>query len=197
LLLYVIDGVRWNAGPAVNLLVMLHILKSYLNPHSVWPMIAATMAPFRRLWKPWLTVFRGIATHDHVRKEGDISSVFVSLSGQSPNVLPPKYAEIKVNIIQGRQDRIAASWCRLLKRLSTENSTIASRGPAIVPQIEFKDLERDSTAFKDAVRTRGVAIIRGVVPMAEARAYKEEIEEYIALNPGTKGLFSVNYRPLG
>jgi hypothetical protein len=128
------------------------------------------------------------ATHtDTSRKEGDISSVFVSLSGVKPEPLPERFANIKRQLIQGNEERLSASWQRLLEQLAVENETVKQRGPNIIPQIQFSDLKNASEEFIEETKKRGVAVIKSVIPENEARGYKEEVEEYVRLNPSTRG----------
>lgn len=123
------------------------------------------------------------------RKEGDISSVFVSLSGDGKAApLDERFADQKKKLIAGRGDQLKRSWDRLLCKLKDEVETIEQSGSDIIPSINFKDIPAAPRSFHDELRKRGVAIIRGVVPEAEARGYKEEIEAYARANPGTKGM---------
>jgi len=64
---------------------------------------------------------------------------------------------------------------------------VKQKGPAIIPSIQFQDLQNPSKEFIADIKKRGVAVIRGVVPENEARAHKNEVEEYVKLNPWTKG----------
>lgn len=121
------------------------------------------------------------------KKEGDISSVFVSLSGASATPLPERFANIKRNLISGNENHVRASWYRLLERLAVENEIVSRQGPAVIPQINFRDLSKPPNEFINEVKKRGVAVVKGVVPEDEARAYKTEVEEYVKANPGTKG----------
>lgn len=122
------------------------------------------------------------------KKEGDISSVFVSLSGDGAGTqLPPRFATMKKALLQCSREQMTASWTTLLERLREENHLVKERGPAIVPSIDFTDIDRPSATFQDELKKRGVAVVRGVVPQTEARGYKTEVEEYIKLNPWTKG----------
>ena len=123
------------------------------------------------------------------KKEGDISSVFVSLSGADRPPLPDRFRQIKNSLIAGREDKVVTSWNRLLEELRKENETIAAQGSAVIPTIEFHDLESEIERLKPEIQKRGAAVIRGVVPEPEARAYKSEIEEYVKKNPSTKGKF--------
>ena len=67
---------------------------------------------------------RHMGTHAQAtRKEGDISSVFVSLSGVTPDPLPQRFADIKRQLIQGNESAVTASWKRLLEQLAIENET--------------------------------------------------------------------------
>ena len=132
---------------------------------------------------------RSLATQAKAaKKEGDISSVFVSLSGAGPARLPSRFADIKRQLIQGNEGRLLESWQRLLGQLSEENEIVAQKGPNVVPQIEFEDLGKPSTDFLNEVKKRGVAVIRGVIPVDEARGYKSEVEKYVKANPWTKGM---------
>ena len=130
---------------------------------------------------------RSMASQTTSKKEGDISSVFVSLSGSPTAPLPARFADMKRDLIRGKEDRLVRSWQRLLSRLISENETVAQLGPKSIPQVEFKDLNNVSEDFITEVKKRGVAVIRGVIPQDEARGYKEEIEAYIRANPWTKG----------
>lgn len=120
------------------------------------------------------------------KKEGDISSVFVSLSGTATQPLPQRFAELKTRLISGHVEAVHASWIRLLSALHTEIPLIASLGTRAIPDIEFGDLDHASEAFKQEHRARGVAVIRNVVSVQEALGYKEDVKRYIAANPRTK-----------
>ena len=134
---------------------------------------------------------RRLATHTKVKEEGDISSVFVSLSGASPTALPERFADIKRQLVRGKESQISSSWKRLLKQLSVENKHVAEKGPAVVPQIDFNDLSKPSADTIDQIKKRGAAVVRGVIPEQEARGYKDEVEEYVRANPWTKGKVSL------
>ncbi|KAJ5670507.1 uncharacterized protein N7477_005870 [Penicillium maclennaniae] len=123
------------------------------------------------------------------RKEGDIPSVFVSLSGdQKAPPLPERFADQKKRLIAGHEDQLKRSWDRLLCKLRDEIGAIVERGFGIIPSIDFKDLHVAPKYFHDELKKRGVAVIRGVISETEARGYKDEIEAYVQANPDTKGL---------
>ncbi|ESZ98223.1 hypothetical protein SBOR_1399 [Sclerotinia borealis F-4128] len=123
------------------------------------------------------------------KKEGDISDVFVSLSGAEATHLPERFAVIKRNLIHDHEEAVQASFTRLINRLMYENPKIAKLGPRIIPCVNFQDVV-DKNVSKDVLqdmRDKGVLVIRGVVDEKVARGYKEEVEEYVKLNPSTKG----------
>jgi hypothetical protein len=132
------------------------------------------------------------ATQPHIsralRAEGDISSVFASLSGNEAVPLPTRFADIKSSLIHGHEPEITASWSRLLSSLRTEIDHISSAGSDIIPSLGFSDIGNHSRVhpFANSLRKRGVAIIRGVVPEEEALKWKSEIGDYIVANPQTK-----------
>ena len=120
---------------------------------------------------------------------GDISSVFPSLSGLQSPPLPPRFADLKRRIIKGHEERVWASWERLLAALRQEIDVIKALGSRVIPEIEFRDMHNmeKRTAFGDGLRKRGVGLIRGVVSEREALGWKELLKRYIQTNPSTKG----------
>ncbi|KAG6021860.1 hypothetical protein E4U41_002380 [Claviceps citrina] len=120
------------------------------------------------------------------RKEGDISDAFASLSGARRDALPDRFRRLKCDLVRGRAGRIADGWTRLLGALRRENEVIARRGSDVIPQVDFANLDAGCRALGDEIKRRGAVVVRGVVPAAEARAYKDEVEEYVGRNPGTR-----------
>ncbi|PWY88267.1 DUF1479-domain-containing protein [Aspergillus heteromorphus CBS 117.55] len=84
--------------------------------------------------------------------------------------VPAKSADQIKRLIARRQEQVKRSWARLLKS-------------DVIPSIDFKDIQAAPRSFQNELRKRGVAVIRGVVPEEEARAYKKEIEAYFPANP--------------
>lgn len=127
------------------------------------------------------------------KEEGDISSVFVSLSGAKPTPLPERFADIKRNLIRGHEEAVQASFTRLIEQLAIENRKVAELGPKIIPSVTFKDVIEKTVSeeqLKD-MRDKGALVIRGVVDETTARGYKQEVEDYVKLNPSTKGKLSL------
>ncbi|TVY45959.1 Uncharacterized protein LSUB1_G000205 [Lachnellula subtilissima] len=122
------------------------------------------------------------------RKEGDISSVFASLSGTEATPLPARFASIKQSLLLPHAPAIVASWSRLLSSLRSEISEIATAGSDIIPSIDFEEIHNHSRVqpFANSLRKRGAAIIRGVVPEEQALGWKSEIRDYLIANPQTK-----------
>lgn len=129
------------------------------------------------------------STTSSPKAAGDISSVFPSLSGVVSEPLPARFADLKARLIHGYEDRVRASWERLLSDLREETEIIRALGPSVVPKINFKDINNveKRTAFRDALRKRGVAVVRGVVTEKEALDWKELLKRYVKTNPSTKG----------
>jgi hypothetical protein len=61
------------------------------------------------------TATRGLASLTMAKKEGDISSVFVSLSGAAPTPLAGRFADIKRQLIRSSEDSLLASWKKTAK----------------------------------------------------------------------------------
>jgi hypothetical protein len=135
------------------------------------------------------TLRRALATAAaaQAKREGDISDAFASMADAAPAPLPDSYRRLKLDLVRGRETAIRRGWAQLLRALREQNGMIAAKGPGIVPEVEFQDLERGLAEKKADIRLRGVVVVRGVVPEGEARAYKEEVEEYVRMNPATRG----------
>ncbi|OCL04273.1 hypothetical protein AOQ84DRAFT_122160 [Glonium stellatum] len=136
--------------------------------------------------RPAVAQLRTAATQAQ-KRAGDISDAFQSLSGQQFAPLAPHYAQLKAQLIKGREDAIRESWERLLRDLQEEIPAIIELGSKVIPEIDFKDIGNPSESFKQEHRKRGVAVVRGVVPEKEALQWKEDLREYIRKNPHTKG----------
>ncbi|KAJ9145423.1 DUF1479-domain-containing protein [Pleurostoma richardsiae] len=121
------------------------------------------------------------------KKEGDISDSFASLSGLAPEPLPDRFRELKLSLAQGHEAQMDKSWRKLLRRLREENEIVAREGPAVIPEVQYRNLDNDLARLNETIRKRGAAVIRGVIPEDEARAYKTEIEKYVRKNPHTRG----------
>ncbi|KAI1090208.1 DUF1479-domain-containing protein [Rostrohypoxylon terebratum] len=114
---------------------------------------------------------------------------FLSLQDPDPIPLPERFAEIKRKLIAGNEKAVADSFYRLLSQLRKEADRIAAAGSDIIPTIDYIDIHNPTKVaiFRDALRKRGVAIIRRVVPSNVALLWKEETQEYLRHNPPTKG----------
>ncbi|KAK5289664.1 hypothetical protein LTR99_001630 [Exophiala xenobiotica] len=118
------------------------------------------------------------------KEAGDISSVFPSLSGKKPDPLPPRFSDLKRSLIKGNEEALTESWHRLLASLKTEIEEIRSEGSNVIPSIDYQDVAAGTVpqAKLNALRHRGTAVIRNVVPRHEAVAFKQQAQEYIAAN---------------
>ena len=121
------------------------------------------------------------------KREGNISDAFASLSGQACAPLPDRFRELKLDLVRGHEEAIVASWERLLGELRHENAIVRSVGSAVVPEVGYGELDAGLERLKADITKRGVVVVRGVIPEAEARAYKTELEDYIRKNPHTRG----------
>ena len=156
--------------------------------HSLRPRTPAAWRRFHRL-NPLLGV--AALNTQSTRPTGDISSVFPSLSGTATPPLPDRFASLKQRLISGHEDAVRESWHRLLADLRRETEVIRSAGSSIVPEISFSDIKHHNTStmteFRDCLKKRGVAIIRGVVTEQEALGWKELVKRYIQMNPSVTG----------
>ena len=71
-----------------------------------------------------------------------------------------------------------------IKREVDEIAAVRAKGGNVVPVLDFKEVEagRVSEATRAELRKRGVAVVRGVYPRAQAEAWNAELGEYLAKN---------------
>jgi hypothetical protein len=86
------------------------------------------------------------------------------------------------------------SWHRLLKSLREEYGLVKTLGSRVLPEIDFKDIDKSSDAFGNELRKRGTGLVRGVVSEDEALEWKEDIKAYVKNNPHTKGIKYIEKR---
>lgn len=105
-----------------------------------------------------------------------------------PLPLPERFARLKRKLVAGHEAAITESWYRLLRRLREEADRIAAVGTDIVPTIDYLDMHdpERAAAFAEALKQRGVAVVRRVVPPNVAAAWKEETLEYVDQGPSPK-----------
>jgi hypothetical protein len=120
------------------------------------------------------------------KREGDISDAFASLSGLQFTKLDPRFAQLKRTLAAGHEEALQTSWTRLLLSLREEIPLIREQKSAVIPEIDFQDLDAASPEFRAEHKKRGVAVIRNVLPEREVLELKRELREYIARNPQTK-----------
>ena len=146
---------------------------------------------------------RRIASVSHAKKEGDISNVFVSLSGAAVKPLEPRFQSMKLDLIAGNEEAVRDSFSRLLRVLRDEIEEIHARGSAIIPEIEFSALsDNPPQNFIKSHRDRGVAVVRGVVSEKEAEGWLEITRAYLNANrstrafpPGKPAVFELYWSP--
>ncbi|KAI1435549.1 hypothetical protein GGR50DRAFT_694084 [Xylaria sp. CBS 124048] len=116
----------------------------------------------------------------------NITSIFDTAE---PISLSSRFAKLKRNMIACREKDVADSFYRLLRALNKEANDIAVRGSDVIPTIDYIDIDdsEKASAFRKALRKRGVAVIKRVVPASVAETWKEETLDYIADNPQTTG----------
>ncbi|KAJ7918667.1 hypothetical protein B0H13DRAFT_1992415 [Mycena leptocephala] len=91
------------------------------------------------------------------KDEGDISVVFTSLR----------------------------PWKEVLEALEVETARIAEQGESIVPQIPIESIHKGlSTEEISSIRAAGCVLVKGAVPKEEAVSWKQDIQDYVAANPG-------------
>ncbi|RXW18802.1 hypothetical protein EST38_g7055 [Candolleomyces aberdarensis] len=125
------------------------------------------------------------------KREGDIASLFTSLSGEKDDSLPKRYSDLKKRLINSpeAEQSLVNGWKRLLAFLRENNPMWAEKGTTNIPQVRYDDLieGNNTSAAARAIRDCGSVIVKGAVDRESALAWKEGLREYIKKNPEVKG----------
>ncbi|EIN03971.1 DUF1479-domain-containing protein [Punctularia strigosozonata HHB-11173 SS5] len=116
----------------------------------------------------------------HIKSEGDISTVFSSLSSEEPYQWPTRFVALKKEIWK---DELIESWRQVLAELEVATEEIEARGNELIPQVTRDEvvagLKREQV---DAIKRVGTVVVQSVVPEEEAVAWKKELLAYISEN---------------
>ncbi|OCF34714.1 hypothetical protein I316_03757 [Kwoniella heveanensis BCC8398] len=133
----------------------------------------------------------GAGAPRQARSEGDISSVFASLSGEEAKPLPPRFIDLKRQIIgdEANQRALTDSWVRLCDRLGQAGEEIERKKQDCIPQIAYEELTSPSpsTSTLSALKRAGSFVVRGVVDEETATGWLKGCEKYIGDNPQVRG----------
>ncbi|RMZ83537.1 hypothetical protein DV738_g1082, partial [Chaetothyriales sp. CBS 135597] len=118
------------------------------------------------------------------KEAGDISSVFLSLSGKAHEPLPARFSDVKKRLISGNEDAVKASWHRLLSVLRQQIDQIQDKNNSLIPSIDYNEVAQGQVSPDDlaAIKHRGLAIVRNVMPAQHALDLKAEVQDYIKAN---------------
>ncbi|RKU48292.1 hypothetical protein DL546_007490 [Coniochaeta pulveracea] len=111
---------------------------------------------------------------------------------REPIALQPRFGEIKRRIMASNPSALVDAWQRLLRELKNELEIVAaSASSELIPSIQFEDISSPFAGplreeFSHKLRHRGVAVIRGVITMEMSQEWREDVVEYLAVNPRTQ-----------
>ncbi|KAF5013125.1 hypothetical protein FDECE_845 [Fusarium decemcellulare] len=125
------------------------------------------------------------------RSEGSIGDAFASLS-KNEIELPPRFAELKRQLIGQNGDAVLDSWVRLLNHIEKETlPSIKEISHSIIPEVEFSAIVKNGGQLpeksKALLKERGTIVVRGLVSEKQALDWKQSVRDYIKKNPSTKG----------
>ncbi|GAA5821091.1 hypothetical protein JCM11251_001957 [Rhodosporidiobolus azoricus] len=109
---------------------------------------------------------------------GSIADVFSSLGGDAFVPLEQRFSDLKKSIWH---DGLIESWRSVLASLEERTAEIKEKGNAVIPQIEYKDIQagRLSDTVKNEIKRVGTVVVHGGVPQAEALKWKQDLVDYV------------------
>ncbi|KAJ6003492.1 Protein of unknown function DUF1479 [Penicillium sp. IBT 35674x] len=107
-------------------------------------------------------------------------------------LLDERFSQLKKSLVQEEnKEKVIASYERLLRVLKCEIAHIEKFGPALVPEIDFKEVQKNGgllpEGFVNLVRDRGCVILRNVVSEEQAKAWEASLKDYTCRHPAVGG----------
>lgn len=133
------------------------------------------------------------------KSEGTVSDVFASLSGESVTQdMPARFLQLKQNLVRSpaHAEALQTAWTEVLHSLQEETAEAEQHGASLIPQVAYPGDEAvdgmplESWIGKqnlETINSRGTVIVKGVVPLQQALQWKQDIRDYVAANPQTRG----------
>jgi hypothetical protein len=103
---------------------------------------------------------------------------------------PARFADLKVSIASSYPDfeqNVTRAWGEILQELNNLTKAVKEEGPDYIPQVKFADLHNLSKEEMERIKRRGAVVIQDVVPDEQAIKWKEELEEFVTINPTVPG----------
>lgn len=132
---------------------------------------------------------QGATTSSENRAEGSFENAFASLSSETKE-LPPRFRELKLQLVRNNEDAILASWHRLLEVITSSTiPRIKNLGQKAIPSVDFSAIKdgRLPDYARSELKAAGVIIVRGIVTEKQALDWKADVREYVGNNPQTRG----------
>ncbi|PPQ84327.1 hypothetical protein CVT26_011435 [Gymnopilus dilepis] len=105
--------------------------------------------------------------------------------------LPPRFAALKATLASSYgpnfEENATRSWGEILEELNKLAKVTQEEGSNYIPQVNFSDLHSLSKDEIAKIKRKGVLVIKDVVPDEQALKWREELKEYVRLNPGVEG----------
>ncbi|KAF9478840.1 DUF1479-domain-containing protein [Pholiota conissans] len=105
--------------------------------------------------------------------------------------LPPRFVDLKASVAASYPDfekNATQSWAEILEELDKVTKLIKEQGVDYIPQVNFADLQTLNHEQVDKIKRRGSVVIKDIVPDEQAAKWKEELKEFVKVNPTVDGL---------
>ncbi|KAJ8692194.1 hypothetical protein PTI98_009529 [Pleurotus ostreatus] len=123
--------------------------------------------------------------------------------------MPPRFVDLKQEIASSYPDfeqRATKAWNEILVALEEVTKSIAEGGSEVrassidvrflndvllwqsIAQVNFSQLDSLTSSEIESIKRKGCVVIRDVVDDAEARGWKDALEEFIKSNPDVEGV---------
>ncbi|KAF9525722.1 DUF1479-domain-containing protein [Crepidotus variabilis] len=111
-------------------------------------------------------------------------------SGTISDTLPARFADLKREIAASYpsfEENVTRTWKEVIDQLKLVNAEIAKEGTNYIPQVSFRDLDKLSEEEIERIKRRGCIVIRDVVSDEEAIKWRQDLQEFVAVNPDVDG----------
>jgi Protein of unknown function (DUF1479). len=80
------------------------------------------------------------------------------------------------------EENLRKAWLKTCEDLKAITAELSQKGSAVIPELEFNDLQSLSEEKVNELKKIGCFVIRGVIPAEEATAQFEKLKQYVSVN---------------
>lgn len=105
------------------------------------------------------------------------------VSSDVPSEEEEQFKAYKKHIVnEYGEENLRKAWLKTCDDLKTITAELSQKGSAVIPELEFNDLQNLSEEKVNELKKVGCFVIRSVIPAEEATAQFKNVKQYVSDN---------------